>query len=139
MIFAMGNRKNAIPQVRLIEFISVLLCRWAIAVAALACGSTHSARNAVGKNAACRRHIGQCHRLGGVFVGLGFGHQRAKRGNSRTSNRSAPNGTTSCVWPPRSSRAALKSKTPMQAMKSWYHEHPNLFHKRPYGRPGCDS
>ncbi|WP_156949887.1 hypothetical protein [Simplicispira psychrophila] len=33
---------------------------------------------------------------------------------------------------------ALKSKTPMQAMKNWYHEHPHLFHKRPYDRPGCD-
>ncbi|MEO5607697.1 MAG: hypothetical protein ABIR13_08975, partial [Polaromonas sp.] len=35
-------------------------------------------------------------------------------------------------------QSALKSKTPMQAMKNWYHEHPHLFHKRPYDRPGCD-
>jgi len=36
-------------------------------------------------------------------------------------------------------QSALKSKTPMQAMKNWYHEHPHLFHKRPYDRPGCDT
>lgn len=30
-------------------------------------------------------------------------------------------------------------RTPMQAMKEWYQEHPDLFHKRPYDRPGCDS
>ncbi len=26
----------------------------------------------------------------------------------------------------------------MQAMKDWYKEHPHLFHKRPYDRPGCN-
>ena len=36
-------------------------------------------------------------------------------------------------------QSALKSKTPMQAMKEWYQEHPDLFHKRPYDRPGCDN
>ncbi|MBS0391395.1 MAG: transposase, partial [Proteobacteria bacterium] len=36
-------------------------------------------------------------------------------------------------------QSALKSKTPMQAMKDWYHERPHLFHKRPYDRPGCDT
>jgi len=36
-------------------------------------------------------------------------------------------------------QSALGSKTPMQAMKAWYQEHPDLFHKRPYDRPGCDS
>ena len=36
-------------------------------------------------------------------------------------------------------QSALKSKTPMQAMKDWYQEHPHLFHKRPYDRPGCDN
>ncbi|MDE2415900.1 MAG: IS481 family transposase, partial [Comamonadaceae bacterium] len=36
-------------------------------------------------------------------------------------------------------QSALKSKTPMQAMKEWYRECPDLFHKRPYDRPGCDS
>ena len=36
-------------------------------------------------------------------------------------------------------QSALKSKTPMQAMKDWYQEHPHLFHKRPYDRPGCDT
>ena len=35
-------------------------------------------------------------------------------------------------------QSALKCKTPMQAMKDWYHERPHLFHKRPYDRPGCD-
>jgi len=36
-------------------------------------------------------------------------------------------------------QSALKSKTPMQAMKGWYRECPDLFHKRPYDRPGCDN
>ena len=36
-------------------------------------------------------------------------------------------------------QSALMSKTPMQAMKDWYQEHPHLFHKRPYDRPGCDT
>ena len=36
-------------------------------------------------------------------------------------------------------QSALKSKTPMQAMKDWYHSHPDLFNKRPYDRPGCDN
>ena len=36
-------------------------------------------------------------------------------------------------------QSALKSKTPMQAMKDWRHSHPQLFRKRPYDRPGCDT
>ena len=36
-------------------------------------------------------------------------------------------------------QSALKSKTPIQAMKDWYKTHPHLFHKKPYDRPGCDS
>ena len=36
-------------------------------------------------------------------------------------------------------QSALKSQTPMQAMKLWYASHPHLFHKRPYERPGCDN
>jgi len=36
-------------------------------------------------------------------------------------------------------QSALKSKTPMQAMKEWHQTHPHLFHKRPYDRPGCDT
>ena len=36
-------------------------------------------------------------------------------------------------------QSALDSKTPMQAMKEWYEERPDLFLKRPYDRPGCDS
>ena len=36
-------------------------------------------------------------------------------------------------------QSALKSQTPIQAMKDWYASHPHLFHKRPYDRPGCDS
>ena len=35
-------------------------------------------------------------------------------------------------------QSALKSKTPMQAMKDWYKTHPHLFHKKPYDRRGCD-
>ena len=34
---------------------------------------------------------------------------------------------------------ALKSKTPLQAMKEWYDSSPNLFAKRPYDRPGGDN
>lgn len=29
-------------------------------------------------------------------------------------------------------QSALKSKTPMQAIKEWYASQPHLFHKRPY-------
>ncbi|TDF22810.1 IS481 family transposase, partial [Delftia tsuruhatensis] len=36
-------------------------------------------------------------------------------------------------------QSALKSSTPMQAMKDWYQTHPHLFHKRPYDRTGCDK
>jgi hypothetical protein len=36
------------------------------------------------------------------------------------------------------SQSALHSKMPMQAMKDWYAFHPDLFHKRPYDRPGCE-
>jgi transposase InsO family protein len=36
-------------------------------------------------------------------------------------------------------QSALKSKTPIQAMKDWYASHPHLFTKRPYDRPGCDT
>ena len=36
-------------------------------------------------------------------------------------------------------QSALKSKTPIQAMKGWYDSHPHLFVKRPYDRPGCDT
>ncbi len=36
-------------------------------------------------------------------------------------------------------QSALKSSTPIQAMKDWYQTHPHLFLKRPYDRPGCDS
>ena len=36
-------------------------------------------------------------------------------------------------------QSALKSKTPIQAMKDWYKTHPHLFHKKPYDRPGCDT
>ena len=36
-------------------------------------------------------------------------------------------------------QAALRSKTPIQAMKQWHQTHPDLFNKRPYDRPGCDT
>ncbi len=38
-------------------------------------------------------------------------------------------------------QSALKSQTPIQAMKRWYDEKPELFHRQPRksNRPGCDS
>ena len=36
-------------------------------------------------------------------------------------------------------QAALGGKTPLQAMKEWFKSNPELFHRRPYDRPGCDS
>ncbi len=36
-------------------------------------------------------------------------------------------------------QSALKSKTPMRAMKDWYAFHPHLFIKRPYDHPGFDT
>ena len=36
-------------------------------------------------------------------------------------------------------QSALKSKTPLQTMKDWYVSNPELFHRRPYDRPGCDT
>ncbi len=36
-------------------------------------------------------------------------------------------------------QSALKSKTPLQAMKDWHHSHPLLSVKKPYDRPGCDT
>jgi transposase InsO family protein len=36
-------------------------------------------------------------------------------------------------------QSALKSRTPLQAMKDWYAKRPDLFVKRPYDHPGCDS
>ena len=35
-------------------------------------------------------------------------------------------------------QSALGSNTPAQAMKSWFATHPDLFHRRPYDRTGCD-
>jgi len=35
-------------------------------------------------------------------------------------------------------QAALRGKTPLQAMKEWFKSNPELFHRRPYDRPGCD-
>lgn len=35
-------------------------------------------------------------------------------------------------------QSALKSRTPLQAMKDWYAKRPDLFVKRPYDHPGCD-
>jgi hypothetical protein len=35
-------------------------------------------------------------------------------------------------------QSALKSKTPIQAMKDWYAKRPELFFKRPNDHPGCD-
>ena len=36
-------------------------------------------------------------------------------------------------------QSALGTKTPIQAMKDCYASHSQLFWKRPYDRPGCDS
>ena len=36
-------------------------------------------------------------------------------------------------------QSALNSNTPTQAMKEWYQTRPQLFHKRPCDRPGCDN
>jgi len=36
-------------------------------------------------------------------------------------------------------QAALGGKTPLQAMKEWFKSNPELFHRRPYDRPGCDT
>lgn len=36
-------------------------------------------------------------------------------------------------------QSALCSKTPMQAVKDWNEERPDLFHKRPYDRPVCGT
>ena len=35
-------------------------------------------------------------------------------------------------------QSALKGQTPMQVMKLWHRERPDLFNKRPYDRAGCD-
>ncbi len=36
-------------------------------------------------------------------------------------------------------QSALRSRTPMQAMKDWHKSHPHLFVKTPRNRPGRDS
>jgi len=36
-------------------------------------------------------------------------------------------------------QAALGGKTPLEAMKEWFKSNPELFHRRPYDRPGCDT
>ena len=36
-------------------------------------------------------------------------------------------------------QAALKSKTPFDALETWYKSHPHLFKKKPSNRPGCDK
>ena len=36
-------------------------------------------------------------------------------------------------------QAALGGKAPLQAMKEWFKSNPELFHRRPYDRPGCDK
>jgi transposase InsO family protein len=36
-------------------------------------------------------------------------------------------------------QSALGCKTPLQTMKNWFLSHPQLFHKKPYDRPGCDT
>jgi transposase InsO family protein len=36
-------------------------------------------------------------------------------------------------------QSALGSKSPIQAMKEWFISNPELFHRKPYDRPGCDT
>ena len=36
-------------------------------------------------------------------------------------------------------QSVLKSKTPLQTMKDWHLSNPELFHRRPYDRPGCNT
>ena len=36
-------------------------------------------------------------------------------------------------------QTALGGKPPIQAMKDWFKSHPELFHRKPYDRPGCDN
>lgn len=36
-------------------------------------------------------------------------------------------------------QSALNGRTPIQTMKHWYAERPDLFHRRPYDHPGLDS
>ena len=36
-------------------------------------------------------------------------------------------------------QSALRSKTPLQAMKDWHKLKPEMFNKQPYYRPGCDA
>jgi transposase InsO family protein len=36
-------------------------------------------------------------------------------------------------------QSALGSKTPIQAMKEWFKSKPELFHRKPYDRPGCNK
>lgn len=36
-------------------------------------------------------------------------------------------------------QSALHSKTPEQTMRDWYVSHPQLFHRPPDNRPGCDT
>ncbi len=39
---------------------------------------------------------------------------------------------------PQLPQSALRSRTPMQAMKDWHRSHPQLFVKSPRNHPGCD-
>jgi transposase InsO family protein len=36
-------------------------------------------------------------------------------------------------------QAALNATPPIQAMKQWHDKHPELFHRKPYNRPGRDT
>ena len=38
-----------------------------------------------------------------------------------------------------SPQSALRSRTPVQAMKAWHKSNPELFVKKPGNRPGCDT
>ncbi|MGI8739543.1 MAG: IS481 family transposase, partial [Gammaproteobacteria bacterium] len=36
-------------------------------------------------------------------------------------------------------QTALNAKPPIQAMKQWHAKHSELFHRKPYTRPGLDT
>jgi hypothetical protein len=36
-------------------------------------------------------------------------------------------------------QSVLKGRTPIDALKDWHHQKPELFRKRPYHHTGCDS
>ena len=44
-----------------------------------------------------------------------------------------------CLYNGQLPQAALKGRTPIDALKDWQHRRPELFRKRPYNHTGCDA